>query len=141
MPHPNIKNWLFELYQLFDSGQIEELLQSIADDAEWFTLGDPSDSPVSGSFEGKDQIVYYFQQVKDTLEHMTNGPASIEDIYVDGDRAFVLGRATGRGVRTGRILNTMFVDVVWIKRENDAFKITKYKRYIDTLKSYRALVG
>ena len=137
----DIKNWLFEMYQLYGPDQIESLLQTVANDSQWFTLNDPGEGPASQTFSDQEGAIYRFQPVGENPEKVKVGPASLEDIYIEGGRAYVLGTATGMGRHTGRALSTMFVDVVWIKEDGGECQITKYKRYIDTLKDYRAEAG
>ena len=85
-------------YDLFNSGNVQELQAIFADDAVWHVGGR---SQLSGEKRGRDACFAYFGQIG----QLTNGTFRAEVHDVVGDDEHVVGIHTSPGQRDGRTLS------------------------------------
>ena len=82
-------------YGAFKTGDLQTILANIADGAQWHNQGTAA-VPYAGSYNGKEEIVRFFQAIAASTE---GGEIVAESFVAQGDRVIALGRyrATVRG--------------------------------------------
>jgi len=83
-----------KMYAAFSSGDVQTILDSISEDAEWVNYG-PSSIPYAGSWRGRSQVGEFFQAIGSS----TKGSKVTPDAVI-GDSDTVM--ATGRYIATVR---------------------------------------
>ena len=107
MSHPN-EDLIRRGYQAFLTGDMATLDELFADDIVWHA---PGTSPVSGDFNGKQEVFGTFQKVGE----LAGGSFTLDihAVLADDEHAVVLARATGE--REGKKLDDRSVQVFHIK--------------------------
>lgn len=118
------KQLVIEGYQLFQSGQIGELLNRYHDDAEW--IGPEIEFvPFSGAFHGKAGIAQFFTNL-DASVHATHFQPT--RFIAEGDCVMVTGRATWHAKPSGRSYDSPWVHVFTLRDG----KVARFESYYDT---------
>jgi ketosteroid isomerase-like protein len=107
MAHPNEES-LRRGYDAFGRGDVEAVLALFTDD---IRLHIPGRNPVSGEYQGKDQVVGFFTK----LMELTDGTFSLDvhDVLANDEHA--VGLVTLRGERGGRTLDVNDAQVWHVK--------------------------
>ena|SRR5438874_10797819 len=81
------------MYDAFGRGDIETILNGLADNVEWLSGPESKTIPSSGTFRGRSAVAGFFKKVADTMEFDSFKP----ERYVEqGDTVVALGSYTGR---------------------------------------------
>jgi ketosteroid isomerase-like protein len=108
MPSDN-KQLIRQVYDAYSRGDIETVLQNMADDVEWNA---PGGAPFSGHRHGRDQMRAFFQEMRQAIEVQQ---FDIDDLIADGDKVAVLGRQRATVRETGRHFETQWVHVYTLR--------------------------
>jgi len=112
-------------YQQFGQGDMEAVLSNFADDAELIYPGSKESIPHAGRHRGKEQIGKYFTL---TDELMTFERLEPTDFIAQGDKVIVLGAASIRIKKTGKLIETDFAHVFTVRDG----KTVKYQVFDDS---------
>jgi uncharacterized protein len=133
MNNPNIA-FVKSLYVAFQQRHIETILDAVAPNVDWQTVGRPKDYPAFGPRKGRAAVEEFFGIV---AENETFSEFSPREFFCDSDRVFAFGRYAGTMKRTGRKFETEWVHVFTIRDG----KVTRFREHTDTAQfaeGYRA---
>lgn len=113
-----------KMYAAFSAGDVQTLLDNIADTAEWINHG-PESIPYAGRRSGKKQIREFFEAIGDTTMGAKVTPG---DFVASGDNVAVTGRYTARVRNTGSDIDTPVAHLFTLRNG----KVTRWEGYSDT---------
>ncbi|QAU33715.1 nuclear transport factor 2 family protein [Janthinobacterium sp. 17J80-10] len=118
------KQMVLRGYELFQAGDIQELLQLFSDDIEW--IGSPVEFvPFSGNHHGKQEVAEFFMEMDSAQEAELFEP---QDVIAEGDKVVVTGNSKWIVKATGQSYDSPWVHVFTIQDG----KIIKFQEYNDT---------
>src|SRR5215208_2454062 len=94
-------------YEDFNSGNMEGVLDSWADDIRWEGATDAR-MPGGGKYDGKDQAQQVLSNIPENYEQLSS-PA--DEFLEDGETVVVLGHAEGKAKGTGQEFKVPFVHI------------------------------
>jgi ketosteroid isomerase-like protein len=121
-----------ELYQAFGRGDIEAILEQLADDVEWYDPGPPA-VPHAGRYHGRDDVARFFSVASETLEFEDFQPRAF---VASGDLVVALGSLRARVKATGRSYDNEWA-MAWVWRDG---KVASWQIYEDTARELAAHV-
>jgi ketosteroid isomerase-like protein len=106
-------------YQAFNEQQLEDAMDTIADDVVWHAGGD---GPLAGEYKGKQAVMELFMK----YGQLTEGTSEfdIHDIVASEDHTVVIGTATA--TRHGRTHASRFVDIIHPDRDGKAKEFWRF---------------
>lgn len=120
-------------YAAFQRGDIQGVLNILADDVEWHTPGEGL-VPQAGTFHSKDEVARFFQKLDQNAKFTNFEPRS----YVaQGDHVVALGRYSGTVPQTGRTFESEWAMLFTFKGS----KVAKFREYTDTAAIAQAYVA
>ena len=111
-------------YEAFGRGDIQALLDMLADDVEWVSPG-PPELPTAGNRRGRQQVAQFFQAVDQIFEIQQFEPKAF---VAQGDRVVVLGTDTARIKATGKVITDDWAHAFTVRDG----KIVRMQEFIDT---------
>jgi uncharacterized protein len=124
------KSLIAEGYRLFQSGDIQHLLDLYHGDAEW--IGPESDLvPFAGRFHGKQGIAQFFEKLTSSVQARRFQPLQM---IAEGDKVVVTGEANWMVKTTGRSYDSAWVHVFTLRDG----KVARFESYSDTAAAERA---
>ena len=117
-------------YDGFQRGDIEAVLDSMADDIEWETPT-VTGIPFGGRRHGKAAVAEFFRQLTDAEDVQLFEP---REFIAQGESVAVLGRYRGRVKATGRVAETPWIQIFTLRNG----KITRFFELYDTAVAERA---
>ncbi len=120
------------IYEAFSRGDIPTILDQLADDIDWWFFGAPEDVPFAGRYQGKEQVLGFFQTVGQNSEVLQFGPE--DEPIATGDSVVVAGVERVKATPTGKLWETH-----WL--HNFTFrdgKVYRIREYYDTAGIARA---
>jgi ketosteroid isomerase-like protein len=102
MNHPNIA-FVKSLYVAFQQRRIETILDAVAPNVDWQTVGRAKDYPAFGPRKGRAAVEEFFGIV---AENETFSEFSPREFFCDSDRVFAFGRYAGTMKKSGRPFET-----------------------------------
>ncbi len=113
-----------EAYAAYGRGDIQGVLDRLADDVEWVVPG-PKEIPYAGERRGKDQVAQFFKLVDETTEL---NPFEPREFIAEGDKVVVLGYYAGRAKASDRGLESHWAMAFTLRNG----RITQFREYTDT---------
>jgi ketosteroid isomerase-like protein len=114
MNHPNIA-FVKSLYVAFQQRRIETILDAVAPNVDWQTVGRAKDYPAFGPRKGRAAVEEFFGIV---AENETFSEFSPREFFCDSDRVFAFGRYAGTMKKSGRPFETEWVHVFTIRGDS-----------------------
>ena len=121
-----------EIYLAQQGRNIPALLDFLANDVRWFSIGPPESIPTAGTRYGRDQVEQYFQTL-DGMEELEN--CEPREFIVQGDKVVAIGDFQRYVAATGRRRNSPWIHVFTL----DNGKITEFRSFYDTAATIAAL--
>jgi hypothetical protein len=118
-------------YEAFGRGDMPALAELMADDIEWVDPGDPNDSPLAGTYRGKDEVIGWFGKLAEDVDFSTFEP---RDFIAEGDKVVSLVHVEATVRSTGRPLVN---DEAHVSTFRDG-KLVRFQIYLDTAASAAA---
>src|ERR1043166_8231757 len=126
-----------DAYAAFSRGDINAILELLAEDVSWTVPGPGDIVPFAGRYEGREGVGRFFAAL--------DGAESVErfepqEFIAQGDKVVVLGHYIGRIRANGQADDIEFLHVFTVRDG----KIAGYRQYNDTAPSiaaYRAAAG
>jgi hypothetical protein len=122
-----------EAYDAFVRGDIQAVLNTLADDVEWITPGPPDIMPMAGHRRGRKGAAEFFTALNDVEDVELFEP---QDFVAQGDKVVALAKYRGRVKSTGRVVQSDLVHVFTLRNG----KIVEFREFFDTaaaLDAYR----
>ena len=120
------------LYQAFENGEIETILDILDPNVEWH---ESEKLPYGGTFIGRDAVFAgVFEKIGDQWE---NFQAHVEEFIDGGDRIITLGFDRGTYKATGKSMEAPTASIWTLKNG----KVIKFVQYIDTMKVWEATLN
>ncbi|HWT01045.1 MAG TPA: nuclear transport factor 2 family protein [Pyrinomonadaceae bacterium] len=126
-----------QAYDAFRGGDIQGVLNLLADDVDWLQPGPPDVIPFAGQYRGRDQVGEFFSRLGGAEEAELFEPL---EFFASGERVVALGRYRGRVRATGRVNEVEWVHVFTVR----GGKIVSHRQYSDTaasVETYRGTPG
>jgi ketosteroid isomerase-like protein len=133
MNNPNIA-FVKSLYQAFQQDRIQSIVDALAPNVDWQTVGRSKDYPTFGPRQGRAAVEEFFSTIADNETFSEFTP---REFFCDSDRVFVFGRYAGTIRKTGRRFETEWVHVFTIRDG----QVTRFREHTDTAQfaeGYRA---
>jgi ketosteroid isomerase-like protein len=124
------KRLVMEGYQMFQSGDIQHLLERYHDDALWIEP-EVEHVPFSGPHTGKAEIAEFFRGLDEAAQALRFEP---KEFIAEGDKVVVTGEASWLVKTTGRSYDSPWVHVFTMRDG----KIIRFENYQDTAAGERA---
>ena len=121
-----------ELYDAFGRGDIQTILNMLADDVDWYDPGPPAVTH-AGRYRGREDVLRFFSRIGESLAIESFQPT---EFIVQGDRVIVLGSIRAKVKQTGLVLvydNEWAMS--WTLRD---IRVTKWQIYEDTARELAA---
>ena len=112
-------------YDAFKRGDIEGLLQLVADDVEWITPGPSDIMPAAGQRRGREGVADFFSSLSTQEDVELFEP---QEYIAQGEKVVALSKYRGRVKTTGRTAETDLVHVFDIKDG----KVQRFREFFDT---------
>ena len=117
-------------YEYFGRGDIKNLLSLYSDDIKW-TTPKIDNAVFSGSRQGKDALIEFFEQLDEAEEFSQFEP---KEFIAQGDKVVILGEFTANVKNTGKTYSAEWVHVTTFKDG----KITEFQEFFDTADANKA---
>lgn len=114
-----------QLYDAFGQGDIDTILQAVADDVEWHQPGPTDVLPWAGTRYGRDQVAQFFTAVSETLEILQFEPRTF---LAHDDTVVVFGYEKALAKPTNRSFESEWVMVFTLR----ASQVVRFRAYHDT---------
>lgn len=121
------------LYTAFGGGDLQTILDNVADDAEWINHG-PATIPYAGSWQGKARIREFFQAI---AQSTTGGQVVPDDFVATGDAVVSTGRYRAAVKSTGTQIDSPVAHFFTIRNG----KVVKWVGFSDTAHVSEAHTG
>ena len=112
-------------YAAYRRGDIASMLNAVAENVEWFTLGPPELIPTAGLRRGRQQLGQFFAALKDAEEVQRFEP---REFFADGDTVVAIGEVRSRVRAGGRVISTPWVHVFTFSHA----RIARFRSFYDT---------
>lgn len=122
-----------KLYDAFAKGDIQTIINHVADDVEWISEG-PAVVPWYGKKKGRAGVQEFFHGLASTQENMK---LTIDDFVAQDDRVATFGRFKSKTKATGREIDT---PIAHFFRIRDG-KVVKFLNFGDTAQAEAAFGG
>ncbi|MES2456120.1 MAG: nuclear transport factor 2 family protein [Bacteroidota bacterium] len=116
------------------SRNLDAITALFAEQVDWFIPGDEILAPWLGKREDREGVRDFFSLLWPATEPLS---AQVDHLFVDGDKAVVIGEFSTRMLATGKVVDSLFH--IHLTVENGL--ITRYRLLEDSLAVYRALGG
>jgi uncharacterized protein len=113
---------------------LDAIVELFSEEVDWFIPGDETLAPWLGKREDKEGVRDFFSLLWPATEPLS---AQVDHLFVDGDKAVVIGEFSTRMLATGKVVDSLFH--IHLTVENGF--ITRYRLLEDSLAVYRALAG
>lgn len=114
-----------DAYDAFKKGDIEGLLQMLADDVEWITPGPSDIMPAAGHRKGREGVADFFSSMNAQEDVELFEP---KEFIAQGDQVVAISSYRGVVKSTGRTAETDLVHVFDIKDG----KVQRFREFFDT---------
>jgi ketosteroid isomerase-like protein len=113
------------MYEAFGRGDIEGILNKLADDVEWLSSPESKTIPTGGTFRGRAGVAKFFQKVAENIEF----EAFMPEKYIEqGDTVVALGSYSGRS----KTLNKKFASPWAMVFTLRGGKLARFDEHFDT---------
>src|SRR5258708_30585483 len=113
------------MYEGFVGGDIETILNSLADNVEWVSSPESTTIPTGGRFRGRAGVAGFFQKVAETIEFDSFMP---ERYIEQGDTVVALGAYAGRSKPMNKQFRSTWAMVFTLR----GGKLTLFEEHFDT---------
>jgi uncharacterized protein len=103
------KQLIRRVYDAFQSGDLDGLLQNLTDDFEWNA---PGGAPFSGVRQGREQMRAFFTELRRLVRF---DEFDIDDVVADGEKVVAIGRQRATVLETGRHFETPFAHIFTVR--------------------------
>lgn len=121
-------------YDSFKRGEIEGVLNSLADDIEWTTPGPTDIMPTAGTRRGRQAVAEFFSMLNDQEDFEVFEP---EEFIAQGEKVVAICKSRSRIKATGKTAETTLVHVFDI---SDG-KVQRFREFFDTAAILPALTS
>lgn len=129
--HDNL-NVVKDTYLAYRDRDIPALLNCLADDVKWFSIGPPDMIPTAGTRYGRRQVEQYFATLKNAEEVESLEP---KEFITEDDKVVAIGDLQRHVGSTGSLINSPWIHVFTLEKG----KITEFRSFYDTAAAIEAL--
>ena len=113
------------MYEAFGRGDIESILNKLADDVEWISSPESKTIPTGGTYRGRAGVTNFFQKVAETSDF----EAFMPERYVEqGDTVVALGVYSGRSKPLNKKFSSPWAMVFTLR----GGKLAHFEEHLDT---------
>ena len=110
------------IYEAFGRGDIETILNILADNVEWNVSGDKDGIPYAGTFHGRSSVHDFFSLLGDSIAYDRFEPRRF---VAEGEQVAVFGYYHGNVKTNGQIVETNWA-MEWTLKDGRVIKFTAY---------------
>ena len=125
-------NVVKEIYSAHRGRNIPALLDYLADDVRWFSIGPPEIIPTAGTRYGRNQVEQYFATL-DGMEELEGFEP--QEFIVQGDKVVAIGDLERYVPSTGILAKSPWIHVFTLQKG----KIAEFRSFYDTAAAIAAL--
>ena len=125
-------NIVKEIYSAQRGRNIPALLDFLASDVRWFSIGPPEIIPTAGARYGRGQVEQYFTTL-DGMDEMEN--CEPREFIVQGDKVVAIGDLQRYVPATGSLMKSPWIHVFTLQKG----KIAEFRSFYDTAATIAAL--
>jgi ketosteroid isomerase-like protein len=122
-----------KLYDSFSRGEIETILNNVAEDVDWNSPG-PESIPYCGRRKGRSQVREFFAQLQNLNRDMN---VTVQDVIAQGDKVVTVCQFRGTATATGRTYDSPVMHFFMIRDG----KVTQHIGLVDTAAVLAAQTG
>lgn len=123
------------LYTAFGQGDMQGILDVLAEDVDWLFVGRPEDVPFAGHRHGHEQMKEFFGTIGETVAEIYEfGPREVMSF---DDKVLVLGHERVRVGATDRVFETDWAHLFTVREG----KIVRLREFYDTAAIAEAFRG
>ncbi len=119
-----------QLYETFNSGDVEGFLNTFSEDASWHSP-EIDNLPMDTNFKGRDNLAVFLTEIDKYEEFLKIEP---KEFITQGDRVVILGELKVRSKLTDKEYNSGFVHIIEVKDG----KAISFLEYFDNAAAGRA---
>src|SRR5436305_2037139 len=108
-----------DIYSAFQRGDIQSILDTLADDVQWWVAGSPDTLPYAGLFDGREEVAKFFASLGSTLEFERFEP---QEYIAQGEKVIALGQDRRRVRSNNRVLENQWAMAFTVQQG----KITRF---------------
>jgi ketosteroid isomerase-like protein len=120
-----------QMYAAFGKGDLQTLLNSVADNVDWQVLG-PKIIPQSGPHRGRKEVENFFEKVAESYDFQKFEP---REFIAQDDKVVCLGYYSAKMKKTGKFAEAELA-MVFTFRDG---KVVKFREHTDTAALVSAL--
>jgi uncharacterized protein len=113
------------VYEAFNRGDIQAMVEMMTEDVAWIFPGIRSASPYAGQFEGRAGVMKFFELLASNEDLQA---FEIRELIAEGDSVVALGYYRSRIKATGRTLEGEWAETFRLRNG----KIARSQYYVDT---------
>ena len=113
---------------------LDAIVELFSEEVDWFIPGDETVASWLGKRKDKEGVRDFFSLLWPATEPLS---AQVDHLFVDGNKAVVIGEFSTRMLATGKVVDSLF----HIHLTVEGGLITRYRLLEDSLAVYRALGG
>lgn len=121
------------IYEAFGAGDVQTIMNSVADDAEWINHG-PASIPYAGARKGKAQILEFFQAIAGST---TGAKVTPEHFVGQGETVLSTGRYTATVSTTGARIDSPVAHIFTVRDG----KVVRWEGFSDSAQVAEAHTG
>src|SRR5205823_2847097 len=110
------------IYEAFGRGDIETILNNLADNVEWHVSGDQDGIPYAGTYHGRNGVRDFFSVLSDSIGYDRFEPRRF---VAEGDQVAVFGYYHGTVKVNGQTVETNWA-MEWTLKDAKATSFTAY---------------
>lgn len=114
-----------DVYAAFGQGDIAKVIGLLDENVDWYFNGRTSDIPFAGRWQGREQMMQFFQTVGETCEVLSFGP---NEIIPMGEHVLSLGHERVRVRATGRVFESDWAHLFTVKEGT----VVRLREFYDT---------
>jgi ketosteroid isomerase-like protein len=125
-------NLVKDAYLAYRDRDMPALMNCLADNVKWFSIGPPESIPTAGTRYGRRQVEQYFATLKDTEEV---GSLEPREFIAEGDKVVAIGVLQRQVKSTGSVISSPWIHVFTLQDG----KIAEFRSFYDTAAAIEAL--
>ena len=123
-----------DAYAAFQRGEIQKVLNTLAEDVEWITPGPPEVLPTAGHRRGRQQVAQFFNLLDEAEEIEQFEP---HEFIAQGDKVVALVKYRSRVKTTGRTAESDLAHIFTFR----GGKVARFQEFFDTAAAVEAFRG
>jgi uncharacterized protein len=130
MAQSSVQQIVQQFLQYLSQRDLENITSLFADKIDWYIPGDEQKAPWLGKRTSKHEVKAFFDLLWSDTDPVD---ATIDHVFIDGNRAVIAGSFSTKMLKTGRIVDSLFfihmvIDndrIVWYRLLEDSLAVSR----------------